>query len=337
MDTATQKSLSVAQKLLVCAAVVCAIGAAIVAFGGHEAQADITALDWLPHSKHQRFIDTLRREGMSRPRSYDWNGNKVFFSTKTTDDSPMQVLRRFQDAFVREGINQKTYLRAPLGAQMTAGPKAFREGSDAYKELIDGAMIPMETSKNRVVMTGVELAGDATMEEVLGTVLTERERLPEMVEQLRYVEAYRAGERGRTTINAVWSDDELDMRQFGPNPPMNESVFGLPADMDVPVCPGCERKRRFAGEQTEEGFVETIVVGPLTTRSAYDFYLRELTRRGWQTSASQRLLAKVQQKGLGPNRNELFLSFARADERLQVLIYREPGARQTTIHLMRSP
>ena len=104
MDAETNVYLQMARKLGVCAAVIVAIGAVIATFGGDDtvadAEADILALDWLPQSKHQRFVDTLRREGMSQPRSYDWNGNQVFFSTKTTDDSPFQVLRRLQDKFV---------------------------------------------------------------------------------------------------------------------------------------------------------------------------------------------------------------------------------------------
>lgn len=344
MNLLQPSTLRVAQKIAVCAALVAAIGGAIALVGGEDARADIAALDWVPLDKHERFVDTLRRRGMSRPRSYDWNGNTVYFSTKTTDRRPMQVLRSMQDAFVMEGVNKRTYLRAPFGSQMTGGPRAFRTGSDAYAELLDGGMIPMAVGRDRVVMTGVELRDGAAMPEVLDAMLADRSRVAQMVRRLRYVEAYRTRDSRKTVVNAVWSDGDLDMRRFTPNSSA-AGAAGPSPPLDLPICPGCERKRRFAGEGGEAGWIDTIVHGSLSARSAYDFYLRELTGRGWQTSQSQRLLGAVAQRGLGPflepilepNGAEYFLAFARGDEHLQVLVSRAPDARHTTIHLMRSP
>ncbi len=313
-----------------------------------EAEADIIALNFAEESKTQKFARSMVDLGMEEPRSYDWNGNKVFFTTATTQESPVQVLRRFQDKFVEEGINERRWTRSLPRAEMAARPDQWsrlsadkREAAaeqlktrfDRMTDFFGGGVVPTQISDDYVSMVGMESRGEAEDGlEFLTEVLQNGgyKEASGQVKAMRWVEAMREG--NRTRISAMWSDEELDMEKFEePKHAANVSPSAT-----IPVCMGCVRKTRFAAESGEKGYVSNVFHGQLTPPDAARFYRMAMHHRGWKLSDSTRLLDLAERRGVKPPSDHEFLSFARGSDFATVLIYRGREGK-TIVQVLESP
>lgn len=314
-----------------------------------DVEADILALNFGPQSTNEKFTEAIDELGLDEPRAYDWNGNKVFFSTMTTQDEPIQVLRQFQDKFVEKGINKKRWTRSLPKSEAAANPqdwkhlpKGEREEAaamleqrfDRVSEFMSGGIVPTQISEDYVSMTGMESKGDAEhglefLNEVLGAGgFTEASK---QVKSMRWVEAIREG--SRTRVSAVWSDDELDMSKFEES----RHASRVSASTTVPVCMGCERKMRFAGEsEGEERYASNVFVGDLSVEDAISFYKRAMPNRGWKLSDTSHLLEIARAQQIKPPSDARLLSFSNERDFITLLVHpRHDG--KTVVQAFESP
>lgn len=314
-----------------------------------EVDADILALNFAPESKTQKFAKAMVELGMEEPRAYDWNGNKVFFTTTTTKESPTQVLRRFQDKFVEDGINERPWKRSMPKAEMAARPDLWPKLSpdkreeasrmlkgryDRMSELFTGGVVPTQISKDYVSMVGMESKGDAEHGlDFLGEVLEGGgfKHASKHVKTMRWVEAMREG--NQTRISAMWSDEDLDMQKFE----QPKHAANVSPSSTIPVCMGCVRKTRFAGESAgEERYVSNVFHGTLSPEEAERFYMKAMLNRGWRLADSSQLLKIAELRDIKPVDGKKLLSFARGEDFATVFIHRGREGK-TIVQVLESP
>ncbi len=337
-------------KLALSGALICAIAWCFVTFDSpkgdvEKADAHILALNtFAPLSKNQKFMTMLRDWGLEKPRAYDWNGNSVYYSMGSTKLTPLQFLSSFQHQLVDKGINKHVHTRipksitqsmadAPAGQKKQARTKAAVAHFERADDFFTGGLVPINVAPNHVAMAGAiskkkaKGALDFALEMIKG-----RQSLPATVGQMRYVEAWRNPGDSKTTIAAVWSDDKLDMRKFAPDAKRSD----LGVDPSVPVCLGCRRRMRFAGEGKEDGYSTNVFVSRQNVQQVADFYDRALRHRGWKLAKSSRVTRLLKQRGVIPPTDGKLSSFAKGGQFLTVVAYPIKNGR-TEVHVFASP
>jgi len=339
MNVLDSKAITTFAKLAFTGATVFAIGWIGLTVGDtktgvKEAQADIWSLDFAPKSRQQRFVETLMDEGMEKPRAYDFNGNQMFFSTATTNESPVQVLRRFQDGFVRHGVNKKRHDQLPPALQNAVGlahikdaPPAERQKTLAvYKRnfehlngLFSGEVVPMQVSRNRVMMMGTgsndgAKKGIEFLHESLTNLKKGKDPINDTVDVMRYVEAYRQP-NGKTRINAIYSDENLDLDKFKHD---TESV-GTGVSSTVPSCLGCKRMFRVKGESEQE-YAANGFESHGTPADSMAFYDRALANRGWHKTDASKFLDEARRRGAAPD-DALLANYSRDGRFITLIAY----------------
>ncbi len=299
MDNRKIQSLYALGKLAIAGASLVAIGWGVVTFYPSavvvkESEAEISWNFQFERDSTQKFAETLQALGHDRPRSYDFNGNTVFFSSKETTQSPQEVLREYQQQFTRNGINERPYLET----SEDGGPRD-EEDSEEYFKLtrerglasLSGQLVPSVITPNHVAMGGGIIDGSpstcAQAEKILEQKASEGVvNFEELFRGYRSIEATRDENDTHTQVTASWSDDKLDIRKHYP---ANDSDFFIAAtpDPNVPSCPGCTRINRFAGQGEEKAYVTNVFRSPQHQDSVLSFYLESMANRGWQeTEAS---------------------------------------------------
>jgi hypothetical protein len=341
-----------AAKLAVSGAVICAIAWSFLIFDSPQgdvskADADIFSLDvFAPHSENQRFMTILRDRGMEQPRSYNWNGNTLYYSMGSTDASPHEFLLDFQQELVEKGINKQAHTRllpAMSDSVSTSGMEAMRDPAlkksatehlERTNDFFSGGLVPIQISRDRVAMAGAiskDEADDA--HGFLAEMVEGRQALSETVGAMRYVEAWRAPGDKKTTIASLWSDDELDMAKFAPDAKRSD----MAVDQEIPVCLGCRRLMRFGGEGDEREYATNVFVGQQSVAQVVGFYDQALQRRGWKMAPSSRTLRMLRHKGIASRSNAQMTSFARGARFITVMAYPIDHGRATQVHVFRSP
>lgn len=347
---------------LVAAAKVAGAGATIFAIGWGilvlqpepevtvaPADADITMFNFGPKSDQQKFVDALMEEGMEKPRAYDHNGNKLFFSTVTTPETPRQVMERMQQAFVNAGLNQHVHLSLPPGGP--ADPRNLDIDDPAVRAQLEkdnvprqkwaddyfGGLVPVQVTEKAVVMAGATSKfdenddGDSFLKQVIsarkaGTL----DDLSEAIKAMRYVDVVQE-KPGKSRITAIWSDEDYDPRKIANYAEPGEE---LGVDPSIPVCPGCERLFHFKGE-TEKAFANHAFRAP---RSSVDqmigFYKQTMPTRGWQQTEANAVMQKLQLQGIMPPSNAKMANFTRGGDFLTVVAWDTDDS--TKVHIARS-
>ena len=328
-------------KIALCGAVIAAIAVTFVVFGPQgeveDAEADIF---WfgpssLQDSKHQRFVDLLDDQGFSEPQPYDWNGNILFFSHGETTESPRQVAARMQEAFLRDGINDRIFPVPPdptaLGDESaTAAERAY--AALAAEEFFTGGMIPIVDTGDHVAFTSVEVAAKGgnldnldEMFVILG-LLPQHLGISSIFNNMRYVEIFRPEGSRKTQKIAVFGDEKVNFNRFQPG--TGGAMPHRGADDTVPSCPGCERTSRFSGMESQDGFEMQSFDSPDTVDGVLAFYTRAMLVRGWELSSGAdvtRFLDHFYPPSVMEERTGDVAVFARGSEVVHVHAY--PAAR----------
>src|SRR5690554_6033898 len=268
-----------------------------------EADADISWGGILPEkSNQQRFITTLMEEGFAKPRSYDWNGNKFFFSMMETSESPTEVAARLQDGFVRNKINKKKYLTTaqPLPAggkditqdQIPSAMKSFEQ----WEEFFTGGVIPVDVSANHVTMSGSQTKNNAKDAADMFINVAETGSLESSIKSMRFIEAWKPEGSTKTTVTATWSDENLSFDKWQ----QRGEGLDFSVDAEIPACIGCQREMRFAGEDKESGYAQTVYSGHNTVEATNRFYKQALGNRGWQPTESAEVMDELRAQGIIP-------------------------------------
>jgi len=336
-------------KLALAGLTILAIAMAMLTFGPDQtvksAEADILSFDFAPKTNTQKFQDSLSELGMDKPRKYDWNGNKMYFSTMVTDDEPLEVLYKFQKKFYDKGLNKEIYsgrskavdARGRHASELTPAEQkqSVEHMGDLYTKhgnFFTGGIVPHVVDRDYVSMSGMDSKSGAKQPmEFLKEVMDRKSpRLSDSVGAARVVEAFR--ESGRTRVTATWTDDEVDFSKF-----RNASTSGeTGGSATVPACMGCERMMRFEGE-SEKGYVSHAFQSKTQTKlDVIKFYNRALTNRGWLVSPATIAMQEAEHQGMRTPSNAELLSFTRDKEFLTLLIYTDDEGRTIT-KVMESP
>ena len=316
-----------------------------------QAEADIALLDFVaPETKHERFIHTLVEEGMEEPRSYDWNGNKFFFTMTKTEEKPLEVMRRFQRAFVRNGVNKKAHMtRSPRSttpsrlhrlkqaseAQRRRSAHIYEQNLERLDDFFGGGVVPTQISGDYVAMAGTtsDERADGGFEFLLEQLRSEAP-VEESVRAMRFMDARYDDKSGMTTVTATWSDEELDIPGLaGERPMLGASQY----DPDIPACIGCERKLRFAGEGAEEAYTSTVFHGDSSPQRTMDFYDHALGSRGWALSPASYMLEGLTRRGVAPDQGAMIRSYGRDTNFITLMSYRDEDTGRTITQVLESP
>ena len=290
-----------------------------------------------PPSKQEKFVDTLVDYGLSEPRTYDWNGNAVFFSQGETRKSPEEVQYDLQDAFVRNGVNKYFHPRPvdPGSAQTSEEVEAEMHAGEDY---LTGGLVPLKTTRDHIVMNGVQSSGkERNLTELLKKMAWSKAHAgrylePEqMMANFRYVEAYRKPGQKRTTITAAFSEEALDLNRFKPS----AANYTPNADQEIPPCVGCKRITRFAGTGAESDKRTILFESPNEPKDELQFYRAALQDRGWKPDPSLESVWRLG-RDFGPDslRREgvRYGSFSRNGRFATMLTYVDPKNSKTYVY-----
>ena len=355
MMTMKGTEMKVMLKIIVAGATIFAIGLGMVVLQPEvdepvsTADADIAAFTFGPKSQQQMFIDTLKQEGMEEPRAYDHNGNKMFFSTTTTTETPRQVLERFQRGFVENGLNRTVHLR-PWGelemdkfiqAQKTSDTVELkRQATQNETRMLQmndfvGGMMPVMVDDSRVIMTGAttENRADDWMD-YFKELTTKRAETPrgerhdpsKAIDAMRYLEAFREG--SKTRIIAVWSDEDYEAGKLA------DIGEDLNVNPDLPSCPGCKRLYNIEGETESDYSTAAYSASGHSVDQVVSFYDRVLVSKGWRLSPTAHVLDAAESAGMKRRTEGTLLQYNRGAEFLTLVAW--PGDNGATVHLAQS-
>ncbi len=303
MNKITRQSLWTALKLTTAGTTLVLIAIAIVTFypttGVKKSEADISWGTTFTRSSTQKFTTTLDKLGHPAPRSYDYNGNTVFFSARTTRQSPREAMLEYQQAFTKAGINERPYLEllsAKTGPKLDPQEQLEQVATGPAMAMLSAQIVPTAISSNYVLMGGGLIKGEPTTTAAATKIVDEHLRAKKGFDSL--FQGYRGIEISRdegddlTHITASWSDGDFDIKKHLPTPEGQFPVAANP-DSEVPSCPGCERITRFAGEGPESQYVSNVFDSPQSPAAAMNFYIESMKNRGWQETESSEMTRRA--------------------------------------------
>ncbi len=349
----TRKYAIATAKVIAATLVVWSAGWAIVTLsprgaelGVQEAEADIWGLNFAEKTKQEKFVGTLQEMGMEKPRAYNWNGNRVFFSTMTTSESPQAVLRRFQDEFQANGVNKKAHYSIPnkfsfktAGDIVNASPAEKKKHEKEIEQFMDwqddfwtGGVVPTRISDDMIQMMGTETT------EKSSSAIDALKRIREMdgrpdknVDVMHYIDALREPS-GRTRVTSVWSDENLDLSKFQGEEGFVDREY---REDHIPACMGCKRLMRFEGTAAEKAYVANVFEGTATAESSLEYYEKALANRGWERSDSSKVMDRAREIGMMPTDIGKLDVYAKGGQFLTVTA--QPSESGTIVQVMEMP
>lgn len=357
-NTSTRRQLSSAVlKVLAAALTINAVawGILILQPDGEvkESSADIAMLSFLPNSSTQRFVTALDRLGHEPPRAYTYEGNDVFFSVNFSPKRPEELLRDYQDEFVRQGVNEKAY--APLKSEpyeITDFSTVTDEHSARIAAMLSGQLVPREVSPDKFVLHAAQLRSDVTnspdeinkaeeFEKMIGNMSPAAKQnvrgFENLFKSFRHVTAEWSEEDRATTITAVWSGEDYDVRKILPKE-AGGITTGRGADPDVPPCFGCERISSFESQQPDEPFKTYVFTSNQSPQHVIQTYARLLPSRGWiETEASRGSRDLIAKQPSTTPADGLLFNYVRGEgEQLTMTVHYNTALSQTHITFVRA-
>lgn len=120
-----------------------------------ESQADIFALSFGPATNTEKFGSALEMLGHEPPRVYRVNENAVFFSTALHHNRrPNDVLREYQEEFVRQGLNSEVHSLPVSDLAKLGTPGANQKIEAIEKAAMSGEIIPYVVDGKTLAMGG---------------------------------------------------------------------------------------------------------------------------------------------------------------------------------------
>jgi hypothetical protein len=269
-----------------------------------RAEADIAMLNFAPRTPDQEFSEALKKLGHEPPRVYDYNGNTVYFSTNISRKRPDELLRDYQEEFVRQGVNEHIFSEKEQfnGDSILIddfSPKGVDDPKTRLMEsVLTGQMVPAEVSEDRMVMLGAMMEGRATDRAKFRTLMEQKAKsgkkdlFANIFKSFRFIQADWDEEQKVSFVTATWGDETFDIRK---TLPVSEGgiLEGTNPDPEIPSCPGCERLTRFAGTSDEAPFISHVFASTQHPNSVLSFYQRALAQRGWTETEGSSLLQKA--------------------------------------------
>lgn len=288
-------------KLALAGSTICAVALGMVVMGPKgevkESKADIADAFFVPVSNTQRFAAALDKLGHEPPRVYNYNGNDIYFSVAVSPKRPDELVRDYQEEFVRQGINERVYNSAHVLNihKMAAQDK---DQDEAIEAMLSGQIIPDYIARDKVTMQGALIKGTPRTKQQFReqmfakTIPTTKEHFADIFQSFRGIEAEWDEEAHQSVITATWGDEDFDMRKT-----MRVSDGGATEDVatdpEIPVCPGCERLTRFAGASADEDQIAHVFATDTHPNTVLAFYERALATRGWTETESSSLTRKM--------------------------------------------
>lgn len=295
-----------------------------------DSQADIADFAlFAPETHTQRFANSLKELGHEPPRVYNYNGNDVYFSTRSTPKRPRELILEYQEEFVRQGVNSQVWdVREDLGELARQG-RLEQEADARMSAMLDGELQVLYHDPNRMIMASALLdAGRLGPEDVQPRVGPDGEpvlgvKFDKVFQSHNYIEANWNPIEQETTVTASWSDEDFDIAKALPRDPHDPAQDVAP-DPDVPACIGCTRLTRFAAQsEQEKPFVKQIFVSTQSPRQLERFYELAMRNRGWDAPKNAETLKEL----MGTRRDDFdfskVLHFHRDGEFLTISI--QPG------------
>lgn len=280
-----------------------------------QAEADVFELiprDALPDDAFGR----LMTDNGIKPRSFDLNGNTVYFGHLPVRNEPQELLQKFQRDFVERGINSKVYTRTPHQMGMTRDlekPGAVEELKQAVAEerapvgfqdtpeakamrdaILTGEIVPYHNSKEYVSMGGIvpKVRGLEGEEDVWREWEKTDRGAVDMegsIKGFRFMD-FTKEKDSTTTVTASWSENDFDYHKMKPGYPVED----LSIDQNVPSCVGCVRTFRLDGMTDNDPFTTNQFFTRNHIDSVEQFYTRAMAKRGWARSDAQNAMEKLQ-------------------------------------------
>ncbi len=275
--------------------------------GVATSRADIVDLFYHPETPTTRFERGLKHLGHEAPRAFDVNGNTVYFSVNFVDQRPIEVLKRYQDEFVYQGINHHSYvtMKAAHSAQ-------------ALQDRLTGGIVPEQISPQYVAMGGGLVENRARDAHQLAQLRADYAagKVAKKFRAYRHIEAFREKNARWTTVVATWSDEHFDFRKMR----VHSEVAGQNVDTRVPACPGCTRLQRFEDLDPRAEHIDHIFIGPASADKTVAFYERALTNRGWKHTPATDVLERARRMNLGlPDAR--MRDYVRDKQKLDLVVY----------------
>lgn len=321
--TPVGSTVLVAGKLFLTGLLICAIAAAfgVLQFDGtvSDSRADILDLSFVNLSNSARFARGLDELGHDRPQSFSINGNVVHFSVNYSRKRPFQLMKEYQEEFVRQGINTKVW-----------DEYAVRDNPDGMVfDAMTGGVVPTGVSSDYVALGGVVPANEARDEASLLELAIDRTPANKIFTGHHYVEMFWDRNRRESTVTATWSDDEFDYAKIiGGIPTDGEDVD---VDSEVPACPGCERLNRMRDLDPARSYSSNIYVGGRNQGELVDFYRRAMAQRGWDETDSSVTLNTARPYIEFTGDEASLLQFSRGSRFLTIVAYPDEHG-ETTVH-----
>ena len=252
-----------------------------------------------------RSIAALWRD---EPTAYRLNGNRIFVSTTKRAETPLELLRDYQDAFTEYGVNERPLYQVEPSTAL----QRKRMG-------MTGGVVPLQRTPTHVIMGGVEMRGDAeTPTEIFAQMPRAAGGPAELFRAYRWVEIRREPDSPVSTVMASWSDVDFDYAKMFP---ARRGAASRDVDHRVPMCPGCQKVNQFA-DDSRAGTHETFVfVTDQRLAEVRDFYEDRLRAQGWQPREHVALFDELRRQiGLGSDQMQR-LEYARDELTLELAIY----------------
>ncbi len=311
----------VALKLTVACVVIASVGALILT--SERAGADILDVGGLvdgPYQTRSTFEDVLAELGHDAPQTYAINGNTIFFSVRHVDGGqPKALLREYQDAFVRSGLNDKPYYELHDS-----------QWEDRMMSALKGGVVPHLVSSEHVAMGGMVMwNGARTDEQVIRGMRADYDE-SEMFKGHRFIEIFEGDASGRATVVSSWSDEKFDYSEMIPS--TSEHLASGELNKIVPKCPGCMRIHHLEDVgrpgSPHEGLVLT---SPDAPRQLRQFYGEAMTLRGWEMGEDTQVMTRLTEQMQLPYHQDL-MTFRREDEVLTLMIMETLREHETAVH-----
>ncbi len=319
-------TLTALLKIAAAALVIVGIAVAVVVTGPDgkvaDSQADIydLGLGFGRPGIQKRFGKALEQLGHDKPQAYDLDGNTIYFSVNYVDARPREVMRRYQEEFTLQGVNDRAY--------DDLDPD---QADERLFTALSGGVVPQVISDDYITMGGMTMNGRATTPEEVIEQYNPTYDESQMFRGHRWVEMFWEPARHKTTVLASWSDDHFDYAKMVPG----KANKGLSVDRDVPACPGCTRVNRMRDLDHKRLYSSNIFVSTDSPKQLLQFYHRAMSARGWKRRRSNAPLHQVQQMvGFAGNQTSV-LSFHRPDpddKRILTIVIFPMGHGQTAVH-----
>ena len=327
------QTLGALVKLGICGLSIVAIAWAILILDGSgdvkSGSADILSLNPVPLSNTAKLENALKSLGHSEPRTYDFNGNEVAFSSRTTRKPQMRIIEEYQRAFVRQGLNEEVYMPVDRSGDPDA---ETREALQKRREaMMSGQIVPIEVHPNYAVMGAGMVEGQPATRAALETHLRHNdwENYESMFDGYRFIETFRDPESGSTSVTASWSRGSFDVKKHMPKRYPQRQVASPRSP--VPRCLGCTRVMGFDGRAN----ASPDELGVYGTKRDPDrvarFYDDAMHRRGWRRTDTSLLLNRVLDRAEDVRPGAAFRQYSRGESQITMSIRKTPGLDKTTV------